>query len=201
MYFRILSSDHEILAAKKLIYKVYNQQLNWQPEDQNPSGFKIIHDKEGNYFEDNFSQNSVYGAIFDNEKMLAVARIFFPIDNNLEFQLYKSIPLNYRSKNDVEINRVAIDVLDDKKRVQVLSFLIFSFFDYCQNLNIDNIFTTLSFPEPGNLALKLGFEMITNGNFKYSEKDLRSVEILYFDLKDEVKLLKFRNICESVFSV
>lgn len=194
----ILTNNDEIICAKQLVYETYVNNQNWVPPIDNPSGFRVEVVNNIKILTDDLeSQSKWIGVYNDSSELVACCRVITPHMGNLEYNRYKKIfSYELNNKKNVEFNRLAIK--SGFETTSAIPLLIKEVVNYTLANSYDGILTTLSFPEPGQFALKLGFKVIDNSEFKYSNSDLKTVSLFYFDVKEKLNLEKLDNIFSNI---
>ncbi len=107
---RNLIKAEEIDRAEELLYQVYIKRLNWKFDPKNPSGIKVVTKNNVLYLTDNFRTHCYWIGVFNEEKLVACARLVGAENGKLEMENYHSLPEFLQGQhNNVELNRVTVD--------------------------------------------------------------------------------------------
>jgi hypothetical protein len=195
---RNLIKAEEIDRAEELLYKVYIQNLNWKFDPKNPSGIKVVTKNNVPYLTDNFRSHGYWMGVFNEEKLVACARLLGEKNGKLEMEHYRSLPEFLQGQhNNVELNRVTVD--QAYMNTSAFLALIQAVVQYLQNTQYKHMIASVNFPEPGGLCLKLGMSRL-NSFFKYSDQDAYEVDVVYLKLEDKEQLIKIDNLIELLYS-
>lgn len=177
-----LIEGENILKAKELLYLTYVVKLGWQPEIDNPSGYRIENKNGRLVIEDNFESVSRWFGAFENNSLIGCIRLIYPLDNRLEFQFYVSSDIS-KWKFPAEINRFAVhsNYINSFVPINLIGIAA----KYAKNNNRDVLFTAVPKDEPFNLCIKLGFQNMHNTEFKYAVGDIKPVWLLSADQKND----------------
>ncbi len=193
-------SPAEAQQARRFLYDVYVNQLRWQPQPGNPSGWVSRCDADGNYFTDIYERCACWFGVFDADALVAAMRVITPLEHKLEVELYHPIPAKLKRGGSklCEINRLVIrsEYLDSK----ALIALVHKMTDHVVEQRIDYLFLATTRPAPGNLCESLGFvaaDPLDQG-FKYSPSDLYPVHLFYLDCQDHVKMEGLNAQCRAL---
>lgn len=101
--FQVLHGE-EIEQAKRLLYKVYHEELGWTPTPDNPSGYRI----ENGKFEDDLTEACTWIGAFDKktQKLCSVARLVHGLEVIRYLDDEEKAKLN-SFENCCEFNRLA----------------------------------------------------------------------------------------------
>ncbi|MEZ4872092.1 MAG: hypothetical protein R2827_07575 [Bdellovibrionales bacterium] len=190
MIARVLESESDIDNALGLLYDVYVKEMNWNPSDGNASGYRIVDNK----LYDNFVERSTYFGVYEGDKIISTGRVIHPGNTPVEIGQYLPNHSVLQGKT-AELNRVAIP---RKYFESIAPILLFeSIFSWCfENLDAQNLVTTVGYPNPGQLFEKLGFEKASDA-FRYGPTDLGDV-YLYSLLNNQTNLMKVLNMLENL---
>lgn len=184
-----LKNIDEIKMAQQLIYKVYIEEMGWQPDTNNPSRIEFVDWYEQYLLVDAFDCIASWFGTFNHEKLVACWRFCRPRNQQFELELYHPIPDFLKVAKTLEVNRLAIDSAYRNKSRVIFELVRASY----QNLyqDYDYSFAAVAFPYPGNLYLKLGAKKADFPSFKYSSADQSAVSLIYFNFKDTRSTLKY----------
>lgn len=181
MIAKVLTSKSEVEDALKLIYKVYIEEMQWMPADDNKSGYNIVGDK----LVDDFTDQSTFFGVYDGDQLVATGRVIKPSAELTEISRYFETHPKL-TKKSAEFNRVAIS---EKYFSTIAPLMILDIiFEWSfKNLDAENLVTSVSYPEPGGMLERLGFEKVSDG-FQYGPTDFGSVHLFSLDITDKNKL-------------
>ena len=180
---RILRSLEEKLLAKRLLYKVYVEELDWIIPEDNPSNLKIEESRFGNILVDDYDLISTQFGGFYGEKLIAVHRIISPLNGRLEVENYTQLPLFLQENCYHELNRLAIDIIFRKSPIFVL--MLATAIKYMMECGCKYLIGTATFPEHGNLFCKIGGTKIDFPEFKYHVTDPKPVSLIVLFLEEK----------------
>ena len=200
MHAKQLKKDVEILSAKRLLYKVYFEEIGWEFEEGNPSNLRVETTVSGEkYLEDNYSKSAVWFGVYDYEELVGTIRATPSLNNKLELQLYTDLLPEWFQKvhsNIYELNRLAIR---NEYRDSTASAHAFrEIAEWAIKNHTKYLITTVNSPELETLAGLLNFKLTTKNHFKYSSKDTAFSKIMHIEITDNSVLEKVINICEQV---
>ena len=194
---RLLQGD-DILRAKKFLYEVYNNELNWTPHLDNPSGWVVREDGPEAYYQDNFDTVAEWFGAYDGDELVAVLRFLRPLEQRLEVEHYHPIPTDLKKNATVaELNRLAIPRRWQESVAMVV--LLQSVIEHLLDQGIDSLFLTAAMPSPADFCEKIGFGHVDRRKgFKYSPSDPHPVYLMHLDCRDKSKLEGILALCKNI---
>ena len=193
-------SPAEAQKAQHFLHDVYVNQLGWQPQPNNPSGWVTRCDADGNYFTDIYERCACWFGVFDVDELIAAMRMIAPLENKLEVELYRPIPPKFKRGGFklCEINRLVIkrEYLDSKALVALVQKMT----DHVVEQRIDYLFLATTRPAPANFCESLGFVAIDppDQGFKYSPSDPYPVHLFCLDCQDRVRMEGLNAQCRAL---
>lgn len=183
---RFLESDEEIRMAQRLIYQVYVEEIGWIPEQENPSRIHFQSWQGKMLFMDDFDRNALWFGTFHYDELIACWRFCPPQQGKFELELYHPVPNFLKASNSLEVNRLAIH-RNYRNRSRIIYGLIREAYETLYQ-DFDYTFAAVTFPNPGDLYLKIGLKKLNVPSFKYSPSDPQEVSLICLDFKDQTTL-------------
>ena len=174
-------NKRETQHAKHFLYSVYAGQLNWLPQPDNPSGWAVERDEDGEYFDDIYNDTARWFGVYDGGPLAASGRLLYPVGSKLEIELYDSIPDEFRGNglSRVEMNRIAVD--ESYNGTEALSLLFREMLLFVREHQIDCIFTAA--PESTLPIIEdMNFRILRS--FKYAPEDTSPAYCAVFEAED-----------------
>ncbi len=200
---KILETNEELLVAKRLLYKVYIEEINWKITENNPSGIRIEESSCGEYYlEDNYSEVSNWIGVYNGDNMVGCGRTTHRLNGLFDIENYVTVP--YEISNEpktIEASRLAI--LKPYRGTIAINVLWAFGIEYEINNGIISAMTTAPVPGVGSYYIsKLGCKIVDIPAFKYSDLDNEKVNLLHLDMSDKtaIKQLIFELRNEKAFS-
>jgi len=176
----------EILAAKKLLYKVYIEECQWEFPKDNLSGIRVEQHKGQAYLEDDFSEVSEWLGLYFNNQLIACVRLLDRLNDKFEVEHYQAIP-NYLKKETltVECNRLAVPSLYQGTGVGItLSAFIVK---HLLKRKTKSLLATAPIPGLGNYYMRvLGLKPVDMPAFKYNDDEKEFVHLLHLNIADVI---------------
>jgi hypothetical protein len=176
----------EIKMAQRLVHQVFVGEMKWMPEHDNPSGIQFTVDEAEPRFVDDFDCVATWFGTFDQETLVACWRFCSPKNEDFELERYHPIPTFLKTAKSLEVTRLAIHP-DYRTKSRVLFDLVQQTYQQLYQ-HFDYVFAAVSFPDPGNLYLKIGLKKAAFSPFKYSPSDRQEVSLIYLDFADKTTL-------------
>lgn len=200
MGFQIATESEQVDAIKRLAYQCYVKDLGWEPEPGNPSEFRIVEAVDGLLLDDALSYKATYFSYQHQGQLVAAGRFLLGTFSDVEISRYQPrLVEKFSSQRLAEVNRICVD-----RRYLESPFLPRMFQGLLRYLGekklCDRVLTTVAFPNPGALFLKLGFTK-DSGPFRYGTNDLASVHLVSLDLTHTDQLRKAQNLIDNLFGV
>lgn len=180
-YTKVLSSPGEIMEAKRLLYQIYIQELNWRFPIHNPSGLIVLSKSGIKYLHDKFDSASTWFGVYERELLVGCIRSVRRHKNSFELEQYHTLPeFLTQDAEVVETNRLAIlpAFRGSNAIYELSSFAI----EYEYSRGIRYSFTTAPLPGIGYFYIrKLGYKRVKLAPFKYHPTDENTVTLMYLD--------------------
>lgn len=179
-----LTTDSDIMKAKRLLYQVYIEEFNWQIPPENPSEIRVEKSDKLCFLQDRFDRVVNWFGIFHDKELVGCIRSLRRLNGLFELEYYRSLPPFLKKlSNIVENNRLAIkaEYRGTKAIYQLSLFAI----EYELSLEMVFSFGTAPFSSYGTFYTeKLGYKKLEGPPFKYHPRDKASVNLIFLDLSN-----------------
>jgi hypothetical protein len=171
--------------ARQLFFDVLIQERKWDIAQPDPAGLQseTLNDGSG-ALTDDYDSIAVFFGAWQNGKLVGAHRITGPLNGLHHVQRYNvaSLPEFMRQNNAIELTRLAIRPQARNSPVMLLLFL--QELEWFLSNDIEYAFTTSSFPDPGEMYLRLGMQLSPLAPFRFTEQDPRDVRLLHVHRDD-----------------
>ncbi|XP_031572648.1 uncharacterized protein LOC116306700 [Actinia tenebrosa] len=199
--FRVLRNSREIDSARKLLYKVYVEELSWKFMPNNPSGIHVQQLASGEKMLcDHFDDEAVWIGTFKGQELAGVSRILTRENKfgKLDVELYESSKKPstlFRLKEPcIEIQRIG-SLKQRRRKHKFLAGILFFNLGFAKTRR-SNVLVNSSLKYIRVSLENFGFECIDDKFFYGEENELpSSLYLLSFSkIDDAIKKLKDRVI-------
>ena len=170
--------------ACALLYETYIEQANWKFSPDNPSGIRIDIKNGKHLLVDNFTHQSRWFGVFDDDKLIGCARLTgLDANGRYEVEGYEASRVVHDfipRSHCMEMGKVA--VAKDYKGKRIINLIYLAAFEYCQR-NKFSVFGCLSNTYIKSLFHRIKFNPKIEQAFRYEETDPTPVSLYLIDFK------------------
>lgn len=179
-----IENDNQLFEVRKLLHEELIKRQNWKITPRNPTGIKVSQ----NILMDNFDYISNWFVVYSENDLIACIRIHKPLNGKHELEYYGDIPAFLKEKRSYQISRLVIK--EGYRSIPTLiPELIMTFTEFFYLNGADYLFTTSTFPLPGNLYLKFYMRQYEHKyEFPGSNEE---VHLLVADRKDMERSIQY----------
>lgn len=195
-----------IYQARSLLYQVYIEEDRWQFSPHNPSGLRVLCDKQtqSKFLADDWDERAWWALVLYEERVIACGRLCVRDSSGcFELQYYateKHHSLLSREKYPFMVELSKLAVAKGFRRSGLPFLLLRAAFQMCCDLG-SSTFTASAAPTVHSIYVLLQFPKLEGYDLKYDARDTHSAQLFLADFEaGDIKavLLNLNAIIESL---
>lgn len=195
---RILTSQQDVIEAKKLAYEVLIKELEWSLRSDNPSGLHIKDIPAGKILCDDYDAVATWFGAFEQNKLVGSLRICKRLNSIFELERYRPL-LDFLEKDELACEATRFAVRKPYRRASAVLRLYILTLKFLLDNKGGYLFTTGFWPKPGKLYVnKFGMTRHDEA-FRYHPEDPQEVCLYYINGYDRPKLIEIISNFEKFF--